>query len=1225
MKRLLAFSQQAFPQDRATLRRLAGLAERPEGRYLLDALPTAAAPAFFLGGALPMSGVDKGELEQYFSQTLTITTSFARDLGLAENTSQVAASHLFATPVDLALWNKALERLIAGERDVSVTLRLYIAGEVVWSIVRLSSLVPLLIEQQAKAKPAEDSTPSIVADLNQPINESGEEEAAAPGLVQYPPEMLPAYIGSFERLDVPQIAQSLVHQVPLRAEEVTAILNDLKRLTERITVMITLRGPVVTRHGTLADLLKQHLPATDCPIVAPTAYFGAVLVGRALKTAPERLQDILKETLSQIRTRYGIDLHPEVSILSIPIAESPASLRLAVRTYLEALSEAEPVRSTPTPNAQARTRTPALGLTLKDVVRLTDAIQNDFSGFHLLTQLQVAAKTGAYTGAECLVRFVDEPPPMGPGRFVPLLESSPLAIAFGRKIFEMSVPLVNLFQSALKEKPEALPSSEKHFRLGVNVSPAQTADLFWGEFVAQTLLKNRVSGKFFEFELTETSRAIPMRNLAAWMDGCRALGVTWALDDFGMGYNGIDMMLKGSFETVKFDRAFVLEALTNSQTETFFKYLIQACRAQGATICLEGVEDKQVLERVHVFMADVWQGYHFAKPEAPKVAAARLLESRAQEGSEEKVTTSSVSADLVEMSAGSSLHEIDTEENMIDEKDTATPVLAKKSYHTISFRPFLFALFAPLVLLIVFMAGLFITFNTDVEKEAGRLTKEAVSRIISAQENAVRVEQLRTALTTLSETKDSTQANSAYLSAKTLLSSATLDRHGETRERMQNLLATVETVWEQRKNFDSKADTVDNLWQTLYFRMMTISALSAGANPEQLPLIEGAAKELSLQSGQIEAMHTVVSRAMDGYDYMCSRSAISTRLAFTEDLINQCRQLRRTEADLHKTIDELAAVRRSFADQIQSMDRDAVALEKQFTNIETRDLVSDIDVVHSLTARYQPWSIVLIGAIFLLILISVIGLIAVLRPIDKLLKALRAYRRQGVKPSARMRSRIREFNDMIGWLRLFVELTDREQAKRTAIASKYSELLSEAHRDSLTGVANRRALQEALSRAVPLLADTAVLMIDIDHFKVLNDTKGHLFGDRILAAVGDVLRRHVSHKDSVYRYGGEEFCLVLTGVTSEQAQSVANHLLEKVRSISRESAENMAPEVAPEPLTISIGISSVLTTIGEKPLDKLIAEADDALYEAKNKGRNQVVVYIEKKRSESHHRHDRRE
>ena len=108
MKRLLAFSQQAFPQDRATLRRLAGLAERPEGRYLLDALPTAAAPAFFLGGALPMSGVDKGELEQYFSQTLTITTSFARDLGLAENTSQVAASHLFATPVDLALWNLSL-------------------------------------------------------------------------------------------------------------------------------------------------------------------------------------------------------------------------------------------------------------------------------------------------------------------------------------------------------------------------------------------------------------------------------------------------------------------------------------------------------------------------------------------------------------------------------------------------------------------------------------------------------------------------------------------------------------------------------------------------------------------------------------------------------------------------------------------------------------------------------------------------------------------------------------------------------------------------------------------------------------------------------------------------------------------------------------------------------------------------------------------------------------
>ena len=1261
MKRLLAFSQQVFAQDRATLRRLAGLAERPEGRYLLEALPMSANPAFFMGGALPMSGVDTHELEQYFSQTLTITAPFAKELGLPSHTSQVPAAHLFATPVDAALWDEALNRLIAGEREITLTLRLYISGEVVWSIVRLASLIPLLKGEEKASLPVDD-TPSILpealADFNQPINEAHEVDADG-GLVQYPPEMLPAYIGSIERLDVPQIAQSLVGQVPLRAEEHAAILNDLKRLTERTTLMITLSGPVVTRYGTLADLLKQHLPATDCPIVAPTTYFGAVLVGRALKTAPDKVRDILAETLSQVRSRYGIDLHPDISILSIPIAESPASLRLAVRTYLEALAAAErplpgsnsagnsagnnagntaggnpssttgsgssgsAAASQPPVTSHGKPR-PNTSLTLADVVRLTDAIQNDFSGFQLLTQLQVAAKTGRFSGAECLVRFIDEIPNMGPGRFVPLLESGPLAIAFGRKIFEMAISLVAIFRQAIAERAAQEPphTNNKPFRLGVNVSPAQTADLFWGEFVSQTLQKNGVPGTYFEFELTETSRAIPMRNLSAWMDECRALGITWALDDFGMGYNGIDMMLKGSFETVKFDRAFVLEALANPQTETFFKYLIQACRAQGATICLEGIEDAQVLERVHVFMADAWQGFYFARPEAPREAAARLFEHHAT-GNHATASEADVKPELLEMTSGNTLDElakVAAEVDALDATDNApTPLLTKRAYRTISFRPFLFTLFAPLIILLLFMAGLFLTFNADVEKEASRLTKEAVSRIIAAQASAVRVEQLRTSLTTLSETNDSTQAAAAYDAAKALLTSSTFDRHGETRDGMKSLLNTVETVWQQRQAFDAKANEVDTLWQTLYFRMMTISALSAGANPEQLPLIEGAAKELSLQAGQIEAMHTVVSRAMDGYGYICSRSAISSRLAFTEDLIIQCRQLRRTESDLHKTIDELATARRIFAEQIRSMDKDAVALEQQFTNIETRDLVSDIDVVHSLTVRYRPWTMVLMGAIGLLILISAIGMIVVLRPIDKLLKALRAYRRQGIKPAATMHSRIREFNDMISWLRLFVELTDREQAKRTAIASKYSELLSEAHRDSLTGVANRRALQEALSRAVPLLADTAVLMIDIDHFKVLNDTKGHLFGDRILAAVGDVLRRNVSHKDSVYRYGGEEFCLVLTGVTQEQAQGVALRLLEKVRAISRGTAENFAPNAAPDPLTISVGVSSVLATIGEKPLDKLIAEADTALYEAKAQGRNQVVVHQAKEHHDRRH------
>lgn len=1271
MKRLLAFSQQVFPEDRPVLQRVASLAERPEGRYLLDALPAVTAPAFFMGGAIDPTTARFDHPEDFFSQTLTLTQPFAKELGLSVGTGQIYAPQLFATPTDVALWQGALAKLAAGEREVSVTLRLYIAGEIVWSVVRLASLVDVLTPQASARRDAtpprpdaeldapseteerDESIPtltpegltatetlaaSVAVDARQPIN-AGEVEAAQPSSVrtaQYPQSLMPAYLGSFERLDVPQIALSLLAKVGLRPDDLAGISNDLKRLTERTTLVVSLAGPVMTRFGTLADLVKQHLPGTDCPLVAPNVYFGSVLVGRSLKTTPERLREVLSATLDLIRNRYGITLHPEIHILSIPIAEGPADLRVAVRTYLEALAQVERTagrRLVPKPVTVAPGVAPLI--TLNDVARLTDALANDFSGIQLFTQLQVNAHTGEYSGAECLARLSDETSPMGPGRFVPLIEASPLAIPFGRRIFELAVALVPRFQTALRtleaneahaqkatKATKAAPDgalagpTPRPFRLAVNVSPAQTADLFWGDFLRLTLDAAQVSGEYFECELTETTRALSMRNLADWMDACRALGITWSLDDFGMGYNGIDMMLKGSFETVKFDRQFVVEALASPQSETFFRHLIQACRAEGARICLEGIEDRTILERVLVFMADEWQGYYFSLPEAPEATLARLLKPVPTLPESVEEAQRVLRGESLRAESGVSLEDF----HAVGDRDTLEAQGLDRApggrapYRTVSFRPFLAALFLPLVLLLLFMMGLFLTFNSDVEKQSATLTKEAVSRIISAQASAVRVEQLRNALTTLSETNDSFQAHNAYEAAKALLTATTLDPHGEMRAGMQSLLQTVETVWEQRQAFDKKSQEVDELWQTLYYRMMTISALSAGANPEQLPLIEGIAKELSLQGGQIEAMHQVVSRAMEGYGYMCSRSVISSRLAFTDDLIIQCRQLRRTENDLHDTINDLAAIRRTFASQIHSMDRDAVALEQHFTDIETRDLISDIDVVQSLTARYRPWMALLIGAVTLLVLISGFGMFFVVRPVDRLLKALRAYRRQGIKPAATMRSRIREFNDMIGWLRLFVELTDQEQAKRTAIANKYSELLSEAHRDTLTGVANRRALQEALSRGVPLLADTAVLMIDIDHFKVLNDTRGHLFGDRILAAVGDVLRRNVSHKDNVYRYGGEEFCLVLTGVSAEQAQAVGRRLLEKVRSISRTSAENVAPNVAEDPLTISVGVSSVLGTIGEKPLEVLIKEADEALYRAKDTGRNRLAVYRARRR-----------
>ena len=134
----------------------------------------------------------------------------------------------------------------------------------------------------------------------------------------------------------------------------------------------------------------------------------------------------------------------------------------------------------------------------------------------------------------------------------------------------------------------------------------------------------------------------------------------------------------------------------------------------------------------------------------------------------------------------------------------------------------------------------------------------------------------------------------------------------------------------------------------------------------------------------------------------------------------------------------------------------------------------------------------------------------------------------------------------------------------------------------------------------------AALMVDIDFFKNLNDRCGHQFGDRILHATAQTLRRYVSKQDTVYRYGGEEFCIVLSNVTQAAAMLVAIRLCARVREISRETGIAVPDIVSGTPLTISVGVSSVTRFLGEQTLPEPFAEADTALYRAKNARRNCV-------------------
>ena len=162
--------------------------------------------------------------------------------------------------------------------------------------------------------------------------------------------------------------------------------------------------------------------------------------------------------------------------------------------------------------------------------------------------------------------------------------------------------------------------------------------------------------------------------------------------------------------------------------------------------------------------------------------------------------------------------------------------------------------------------------------------------------------------------------------------------------------------------------------------------------------------------------------------------------------------------------------------------------------------------------------------------------------------------------------------------------------------------------DPLTGVANRRSLIAALDRDVAraqrMREPMALMMVDIDHFKDVNDRYGHPAGDRVLCSVVNVLRQRVRAQDLVGRYGGEEFMVLLpdTGLTG--AEQLARELCKAVEE-SRCPADGVpGPGIA---VTVSIGVFGGRLESGDS-WDMLIAAADRALYQAKNNGRNRVEV-----------------
>jgi diguanylate cyclase (GGDEF)-like protein len=173
----------------------------------------------------------------------------------------------------------------------------------------------------------------------------------------------------------------------------------------------------------------------------------------------------------------------------------------------------------------------------------------------------------------------------------------------------------------------------------------------------------------------------------------------------------------------------------------------------------------------------------------------------------------------------------------------------------------------------------------------------------------------------------------------------------------------------------------------------------------------------------------------------------------------------------------------------------------------------------------------------------------------------------------------------------------------TAVSDK-QRLEKLALTDALTGCMNRRALAEALAaeldRARRYNLALTILLADIDRFKSINDTRGHIAGDSVLRQVGELLRREARSVDIVARYGGEEFVIVMPETAPHGAQIFAERLRRRI--MARDFADTGED---PLHLTVSIGLAS-FPDDRVNSADSFVSLADQALYRAKNEGRNLV-------------------
>lgn len=304
----------------------------------------------------------------------------------------------------------------------------------------------------------------------------------------------------------------------------------------------------------------------------------------------------------------------------------------------------------------------------------------------------------------------------------------------------------------------------------------------------------------------------------------------------------------------------------------------------------------------------------------------------------------------------------------------------------------------------------------------------------------------------------------------------------------------------------------------------------------------------------------------------------------------------------------------SYVQDITAARMKVDALAEAFTVSGINELHKELIDITSLASETKPMMLVTVGFSvigFWLVMILMRNLIIEpLQTIAHLLIRFRYTKRVDINSYEDFfkKNHLLEIREVIDVLpQIFDEYRAIKQ-NENQLKQRYEELVIHSKYDGLTKVFNRgslNALVKEIDGATP--SCFAIIMVDIDHFKKLNDSMGHQCGDEVLFAVAQTLHSNLAKKDLVFRYGGEEFCIILSDVNEPNALKIAQRLCQCV-----ENLKLINKGIESGFVTISVGLSTVTTVPNQYRINDLIKHADKALYKAKSTGRNRACIYSDK-------------